>query len=104
MMMSKSKGTKITLGGRSFVIACAEDKKAILTAAVDMVENKIDEVQKNGKVIGLDRCALLAALNIASELLEGQTQVNSSSDVNSQLERMSVKIDAVIEEQNQLSI
>ena len=104
MMMNKSKGTKITLGGRSFVIACEEDKKPILTAAVEMVEDKLDEVQKNGKVIGLDRCALLAALNIASELLDGQTQVQSSGDLDNQLQRMVGKIDAVIEEQNQLSI
>ncbi len=103
-MISKSKGTKITLGGRSFVVACEEDKQPILAAAVEMVENKIEEVQKNGKVIGLDRCALLAALNIASELLEEQTQVHSSGDLGSQLQRMSSKIDAVIEEQNQLTI
>ena len=104
MIMNKSKGTKITLGGRSFVIACEEDKKPVLAAAAQMVEDKLDEVQKNGKVIGLDRCALLAALNIASELLEGQTQVQSSGDLGSQLQRMSTKIDAVMEEQNQLSI
>ncbi len=103
-MISKSKGTKISLGGRSFVIACEEENKPILAAAVDMVEDKLDEVQRNGKVIGLDRCALLAALNIASELLQEQTQIEGSGDLNSQLQRMTTKIDAAIDEQNQLSI
>ena len=103
-MISKSKGTKISLGGRSFMIACEEDKKPILAAAVDLVEDKLDEVQRNGKVIGLDRCALLAALNIASELLQEQTQIEGSGDLNSQLQRMTTKIDAAIDEQNQLSI
>ena len=103
-MKSKAKGVKITLGGRSFVIGCEEDKREILTAAVNMVEDRLDEVQKNGKVIGLDRCALLAALNIASDLLEERTQVQSSGDLGSQLQRISTKIDAAIEEQNQLSL
>ena len=58
-MKSKTKRCKITLGGRSFVIGCEEDKREILDAAVNMVESRLEEVQKNGKVIGLDRCALL---------------------------------------------
>lgn len=103
-MSNKTKGVKITLGGRSFVIGCEEDKREILTAAVNMVESRLQEVQKNGKVIGLDRCALLAALNIASDLLEERTQVQSSGELGSQVQRMTTKIDSVIEEQNQLSI
>lgn len=103
-MSSKAKGVKITLGGRTFVIACEEDKQAVLSAAVKMVESRLDEVQRRGKVIGLDRCALMAALNIANDLLEERTMVESSGDLDSRLQRMSTKIDAAIEEQNQLSL
>ena len=103
-MSNKAKGVKITLGGRTFVIACEEDKRSVLAAAVNMVESRLDEVQKHGKVIGLDRCALMSALNIANDLLEQRTTVESSGDLDSRLQRMSTKIDAAIEEQNQLSL
>ena len=67
--MSESKSLQITIMGRDFRVACAEHEQAGLLQAVDYLNKKMLEIRDSGKVIGLERIAIMAALNIAHELL-----------------------------------
>ena len=67
--MSESKSLQITVMGRDFRVACAEDEQAGLLQAVDYLNKKMLEIRDSGKVIGLERIAIMAALNISHELL-----------------------------------
>ena len=67
--MSESRSLQITVMGRDFRVACAEDEQAGLLQAVDYLNKKMLEIRDSGKVIGLERIAIMAALNIAHELL-----------------------------------
>lgn len=55
--------------GREYRLSCAPDEKTDLLAAVAYVDRKMQEVRDSGKVMSNDRIAVLAALNIAHELL-----------------------------------
>ena len=50
-----------------------EEKAALLTSA-ELLNAKMREIRDSGKVVGLDRVAVMAALNIANELLKAQGQ------------------------------
>ncbi len=50
-------------------IACSEEEKADLLKAVEYLDSKMREIRDGGKVIGVERIAIMAALNIAHELL-----------------------------------
>ena len=68
--MSAEKGAvTITLLGREFRVGCPEGEERQLMASVDYLNRKLKEVRDTGKVVGNERIALMAALNIAHESL-----------------------------------
>lgn len=64
---------------KEYQISCpAEERKALLDSA-ELLNSKMREIRDSGKVVGLDRIAVMAALNLANELI-------GASDVTMQLE------------------
>ncbi len=59
----------ISILGREFRVACPEGEEKQLQASVDFLNRRIKEVRDTGKVVGNERIAIMAALNIAHELL-----------------------------------
>ena len=62
----------ISLMGREFRVGCPEGEEKQLLAAVDYLNRKLREVRDTGKVVGNERIAIMAALNIAHELLSNR--------------------------------
>lgn len=54
---------------REYQVACREDERDDLLAAAELVHQRMQEVRSRGNVIGTDRIAVMAALNMAHELL-----------------------------------
>jgi cell division protein ZapA len=59
----------VTILGREMKVACREDERDELLEAVAMLDRRMREIRDAGKVSGTDRIAVMAALNIAHELL-----------------------------------
>ena len=78
-MSADSKGLQISVMGREFRVACPESEQKGLLEAVAYLNKKMDEIRDNGKVVGLERIAIMAALNIAHELLA--TKVGGGFDI-----------------------
>ena len=60
---------EVNILGRSYKIACEDGERDALMQAVAYLDGKMAEIKKAGKVNGTDRIAVMAALNIAHELL-----------------------------------
>lgn len=58
--------------GRDYKIACKESERAELTEAVAYLDGRMREIRDHGKVTGADRIAVMAALNIAHDLLRAR--------------------------------
>lgn len=69
MIDTEHKAFDVSLLGKTYRVACTEDEKAALLEAVAYLDRKMREIRDSGKVIGTDRVAVMAALNIAHELL-----------------------------------
>jgi cell division protein ZapA len=67
--MSEKGALTINLMGREFRVGCPEGEERELLATVDYLNRKIKEVRDVGKVVGNERIALMAALNVAHEML-----------------------------------
>ena len=65
--MSEKGALTISLLGREFRVACPEGEERQLIAAADYLNRKLKEVRDTGKVVGNERIAIMAALNIAHE-------------------------------------
>ncbi|HEY5292183.1 MAG TPA: cell division protein ZapA [Burkholderiales bacterium] len=68
-MSDKAKALDVNIMGRNYRVTCADDEREALLAAVAYVDKKMTEIKTASKVAGTERIAVMAALNIANELL-----------------------------------
>lgn len=61
---------EINLLGRQFTIGTPVEERETLEQAVRLLEDKINTIQDSGRVMGVDKVAIMAALNIAHDLLK----------------------------------
>ena len=89
--------------GRDFRVACSEEEQAGLLEAVDYLNKKMAEIRDGGKVIGVERIEIMAALNIAHEFLT--TKIGGAFDMaelKRRMNRMETVIDQAMSEQAKL--
>jgi cell division protein ZapA len=65
-----SKGVTINVMGREFRVAAPMGEERQLVASVDLLNKKMKEIRDGGKVVGNERIAIMAALNIAHDYLQ----------------------------------
>ena len=102
-MANGAKTIEINILGRSYKIACEDGEREALLEAVAYLDGKMGEIKKAGKVGGTDRIAVMAALNIAHELLT--MKLGNGFDIGQARRRLSVieaKLDAAIAQQDKL--
>ena len=68
----------INVLGREFRVGCPEGEQKQLMASVDYLNRKMKEVRDTGKVVGNERIAIMAALNIAHEHLSNPGKANGA--------------------------
>jgi cell division protein ZapA len=77
---SRDKGAvTISLLGREFRVGCPEGEEKQLAASVDYLNRKLKEVRDTGKVVGNERIAIMAALNIAHEFMSNHGKAGSGA-------------------------
>jgi cell division protein ZapA len=59
----------VAILGREYRIACAAGERDALLQAVALLDSRMREIRDSGKVSGIDRIAVMAALNIANDYL-----------------------------------
>ncbi|WP_035383093.1 cell division protein ZapA [Ferriphaselus sp. R-1] len=97
------KTLEVTLLDRDFRVACPEDDEADLLAAVTYLDKKMREIQAAGKTASMERIAVMAALNIAHELLK--TRVGAGFDLGEfkrRMQAMQATVDSALAEQDAL--
>jgi cell division protein ZapA len=73
-------GVTINILGREFRVACPEGEEKQLNASVDFLNRRMKELRDTGKVVGNERIAVMAALNIAHEFLAHKSAKGASVD------------------------
>lgn len=101
-MSADPKGLQINVMGREFRVACPENEQKGLLEAVDYLNKKMGEIRDNGKVIGLERIAIMAALNIAHELLSTRVGGFDIAQLKRRMESMETMLDQAMHDQSKL--
>jgi cell division protein ZapA len=102
-MAAAPKTIEVSLLGRSYRVACEDHEREALQQAVAYLDGKMSEIKKVGKVTATERIAVMAALNIAHELLH--TKVGSGFDIGQAKRRIAsieAKLDAALAQQEKL--
>jgi len=101
-MNAEPKGLQINVMGREFRVACPEDEQKGLLEAVDYLNKKMNEIRDNGKIIGLERIAIMAALNIAHELLTTKVGGFDLAELKRRMNSMETVLDQAMVDQSKL--
>ncbi|PHS33489.1 MAG: cell division protein ZapA [Methylophaga sp.] len=95
----------VTISGKEYQIACPESEKSALIASAKMLNDNMEEIRATGKVVGLDRIAVMAALNLANDLIKLQnTENNGEEDTHKKIVQMKDKVNAFLNEDRQLDL
>lgn len=67
-----SEPVNVRLLDREYLVACAPEERAGLQAAAQLLDARMREIRGDNRMAGIDRIAVLAALNLAHELLQSR--------------------------------
>ena len=95
-------GVDVNIMGREFKVACSEDEREGLMTAVNFLDKKMREIRDTGKVIGVERIAIMAALNLSHELLTDRTGGFDIGEFKRRIISMQEQIDEAVADQNNL--
>lgn len=101
-MSKEAPGIDVTILGRSFRVACTDDEKQELLKAVGYLDGKMREIRDSSKVIGVERIAIMAALNMAHELLSVRVDGVDLGEVRRRISDMRTMIDDILSAQDEL--
>jgi cell division protein ZapA len=108
---SADKSLDITIMGRTYKVNCADEERDALLEAVGYLDQKMGEIKASGRVGSLERIAVMAALNIAHELLVARTGAPAAhadgngfdtEEAKRRMRGMQAMLDEALAPQNQL--
>ena len=59
---------------KEYLVACPHEERSALLDSAELLNTRMREIRDSGKVVGLDRIAVIAALNLANELIKLQNR------------------------------
>ncbi|MEF3193420.1 MAG: cell division protein ZapA [Halothiobacillaceae bacterium] len=92
----------ITILDKEYRVACPESQREALERTARYLDGKMREIRHTGKVIGNDRVAVMAALNITHELLQLRarhvpTNANDALPASSEVQALTRRIRETLE-------
>ncbi len=94
--MSEIKGVDVSIMGRDFTVSCTEEERPGLINAVNFLDKKMRDIRDSGKVIGVERIAMMTALNLAYELLNSKSGDIDVGDIKRRIVSMQDQIDQAL--------
>lgn len=69
-MSNESQPVSVRILDKEYRVACKRSERDTLLESSKLLDAKMREIRESGKILGTDRIAVMAALNLASELIE----------------------------------
>jgi len=98
-----SNALTLRLLDRELKVACPPEQQQELLEAARQLDSRMREIRDVGKVSGVEKIALMAALNLAHELMQQQSG-SHEEDIGDRLRRMQEKIDDSLQATRQLEL
>ena len=99
--MAGPRSIDIHILGRSFKVACSREEEAALIAAADYLDEKMHVIRDNSKIIGDERIAIMAGLNLAHDLLT-HGGGGLIEEARARVQHCNTLLDSVLEDQDKL--
>lgn len=104
-MTESSAQINIKILEKEYQISCPTSERAALLDSAELLNRKMREIRDTGKVIGLDRIAVMAALNMANELLRSRSRGDFvEGDAKLRLQAMRERVEGALQSTRQLDL
>jgi cell division protein ZapA len=95
----------VRLLDREYQVACPADERSALLDSAEYLDAKMREVRDSGKVVGIDRIAVISALNLANELIKLRRNGSSvDADLGAKLQKLRERVESALEKGQQLEL
>ncbi len=90
---------------KEYQVACPASERTDLLDSAEVLNTKMREIRDSGRIVGLDRIAVMAALNMANDLLHAQERDKSlEGDISIRLKLISDRVESVLGDTQQLDL
>ena len=104
-MSDEARPVTVHILEKEYRIACPEEERESLLAAAQFLNGKMREIRDTGKIVGMDRIAVMAALNITHELLQHNSgKDNFKQTIGSRIRTIQEKLEYALSEGKQLEL
>ena len=90
---------------KEYFVACPPDEREDLVESATFINSRMREIRDSGKIVGLDRVAVMAALNSANERLKLRARgQGAQAEVGQRLRIMRERVESALEKGQQLEL
>lgn len=102
-MNNKIKPVSVTILGKEYRIACNPGEENDVLASASHLDERMREIRRSGKVLGTERIAVMAALNLAYDFISQTSALTEASEsTEKRLRALTHKVENALQETNQL--
>ncbi len=103
MMSESTAQVSVRILDKEYQVACPANERTDLLDSAEVLNAKMLEIRDSGRIVGIDRIAVMAALNMANDLLHAQARDRTlDGDVSSRLKLISDRVESVLGGSQQL--
>jgi cell division protein ZapA len=90
---------------KEYFVACPKEERGDLIDSAAFLNSRMKEIRDSGKVTGADRIAVMAALNIANEMLRQREQDHGSqSELGNRIRSLRERVETALQKGQQLDL
>lgn len=94
------KAVTINILGKEYHVSCPAGEEHSLRQAAHTLHERMASIKASGKVVGVERIAVMAALNISHELLQRKTELQSvSQETETRISLLTQKLELLLADQ-----
>jgi cell division protein ZapA len=103
--MTDQARVNIKILDKDYQVACTADERTALLDSAQLLNLKMKEIRDGGRVVGLERIAVMAALNMANELLRSRDRGESlETKAKAKLKAMRERVESALQSNQQLDL
>ena len=103
--MSNMEPVSVRIMDRDYLIACPAEERDALQDSARHLDRKMKEIRDSGKIVGAERIAVMAALNLTHELLQNRDlREGQNQSISARIRSLQEKIELALNQGKQMEL
>ncbi len=104
-MIDQTAQVSVRILDKEYQVACPAEERTDLLDSAEILNAKMREIRDTGRIVGLDRIAVMAALNMANDLIHARARDQElEGNISDRLKIISDRVDNVLSDTQQLNL